>query len=62
MQDDNESSKKQENGEKMLESEEASPIGMAENRSDPRAGKRSASGPDSSDNELMEINQQLPNG
>jgi hypothetical protein len=43
----------------MIDSE-ASPIG---NQSDPRgAGKRTASGPDSSDNELMAINQQLPNG
>lgn len=62
MQDGEESAndgQKQGNQSKMLESEEASPIGNQ--NSDPRAQQRAASGPDSSDNELMEMNQQLPN-
>ena len=61
MQDGEESANGQKEGNKskMLESEGASPIG---NHIDPRAGgKSAASGPDSSDNELMEMNQQLPN-
>jgi hypothetical protein len=61
MQDGDESAqdKKDRTNSKMLESDGASPIG---NESDNRGGKRAASGPDSSDNDLMEINQQLPNG
>lgn len=62
MQDDNESAenKNQQNESNMLESEgSASPI---DNQSDPMARQRAASGPDSSDNDLMEINEQLPNG
>jgi hypothetical protein len=57
MQDDNESAENKnqqnQNESNMLESEDASPIG---NHSDPRARQRAASGPDSSDNDLMEIN------
>jgi hypothetical protein len=58
MQDDNDESADQkiqlnQNESNMLESEDASPIG---NQSDPRARQRGASGLDSSDNELMEIN------
>lgn len=56
MQDGEESAKEDEKS-NMLEGEEASPIG---NQSDPRA-KNAPSGPDSSDNDLMEMNQQLPN-
>jgi hypothetical protein len=62
MQDDNESAENKnqqnQNESNMLESEDASPIG---NHSDPGDRQLAASGPDSSDNELMEINQQLPN-
>ena len=37
-----------------------SPVGVS--KIDPGQGKRAASGPDSSDNELMELNKQLPEG
>jgi uncharacterized protein YihD (DUF1040 family) len=61
MQDGEESANDQKdmNKSNMLEDEEASPIGNQ--ASEQRNGKRAPSGPDSSDNELMEMNQQLPN-
>ena len=61
MQDGEESANDQKQDQKsnMLEDEEASPIGNQ--GSDQHTGKRAPSGPDSSDNELMEMNQQLPN-